>query len=262
MKKIVLFVLAMCGSMFAYEPIYNGFLNVYWGLNPDEVNDRLMATNFVTAKAVAENVEIYENAYPDPTLTWNNHIIHRWTQFSFSTQLEKLIKVDPTIRYLTLPGSKEFKCLTFKGTALSSSNSWVYRFYFHQDKLFAVSLRYESEQQIARYLNRNTEKKDIHPGYLVPRFIFEETRTRMQQKYGGFLDGLFRSFDQYAAKYYKEYYRESNNSMITSFHQEYYGNIINYTISYIDNYEMYTIYKKLQSRYYDGTDDRRDLIGF
>ncbi|MBI4977892.1 MAG: hypothetical protein HZC28_10430 [Spirochaetes bacterium] len=261
MKKVIAF-LTLTAALFSYDSIYNGFLNLYWGLNPDEVNERLLATNFIKAKVNAERVEIYENSYPDPEIAWKNRMLSRWTHFSFSTNLEALVKADPGIRYLTQVDINTFKRITLKGDMLQTPNSWVYRFYFYNNRLFAVSLRYENPDQVKAYHDRNPDKKSTHPGYRIPIFLFNENRESILHRYGGFGDAFFRSYDAFSGQYYGEYYRQANDTALSMYNMEEYGNFLNFTVSYVDNHELYRIYQRIQSRYYEGTADQQDILKF
>lgn len=261
MKKVIMLV-CVCGMLFPFEPVYNGFMNVYWGLTPQEVNDRLAATNFIKTKTEAERVEIYQNFYPDPELVWFHPHLYRWMHLSFTTQMDKLVKSDFNIRHLTQIEGKDFSRISYSKDALTTPNSWAYRFYFYKDRLFAVTVRYESEKMVNSYYERNPDKKSIHPGYQIPYFVFKENRENMFKKYGGFTTTYIKSFDAYCAQKYGYFYRESVDTMMTAYYQEYYGNFVNYTVSYIDNFTLGTIFKKLQNRYYEGTAEKADLLTF
>ncbi|MEK6794835.1 MAG: hypothetical protein AABZ39_08670 [Spirochaetota bacterium] len=262
MKKAMFLFLFACGMLVPYEPVYNGFMNVYWGLSPQEVNDRLAATNFIKTKGEVERVEIYQSTYPDPDLVWFHPHLYRWMHLGFTARMDKLIKSDFTMRHLTQIESADFSRITFAKDALTTPNSWVYRFYFYKDRLFAVTLRFESEKMVNMFYERNPDKKSIHPGYPMPYFVFKENREQMFKKYGGFTTTFIKSFDQFCAQYYGYYYRDQVNTMMTSYYQKYYDNYVNYTVSYIDNHTLGSLFGKLQDRYYEGTAEKSDILTF
>lgn len=282
MKKIIITLIAafvLSSALYAVAGVPYGYLNVSWRAKEGRVKSRLVRAGLIKTNATnksAVSVEIYQNNYSDPELVWYNRQLGKWISFSFTTNLEQLMTVEPDIRYLTKEDKNTFSMLKYEKNDLTVSNrNWVYRFYFYKGYAFAVSVRYENS-------DTNSATGEFG-GYKVPAMIFEANNDAFHEKYGG--ADVFNSvvFDRYSVQKYEGYfgngtgYKVQNgiykhivnvndkyfddkfnyieglradmiyyDSVMTVYYQEFFGGKANYTISYIDDQVIYVFYPKLQ----------------
>ena len=189
MKKLLVMFLfvAVSISAFAYETVPYMFHNmVPYGITPDEVNEILMASNFSSAAAEPISGTFYVSKYPDPDLVWYNPHTMNWINVKFTTNdVSELFTRDSGILYFNFIVTNEFKCMTVRAdninddaTLAGKQTKWAYKFFFHEDKLFAVSAVYEGDYTLEQYKSRNEGKEYAHPGYVMSRGLFIQQNFR------------------------------------------------------------------------------------
>ncbi|TXJ40135.1 hypothetical protein [Brachyspira pilosicoli] len=270
MKKLLaisLFI-SMSIALHAYETIPYMFNNsVPYGVSPDEVNQILMSNNFITAEGQAVSGTFYISSYPDPDLAWYNPQTLKWVNIKFTTNdMSDLFKRDLNLLYFNYKLDGEFKCMTITSENLSEDSTlagkntkWVYKFFFHNDELFAVSSRYQGDGALEQYKQRNPDNEYANPGYVMSSALFNRTLDGFKLKYGGFNNSLVRTLDDFTSMYYGNYINRQADTSLSVFYAKYAMRNINFVASYVDNYRMRPIYYRFQNKVYEDINDITDV---
>lgn len=268
-KLLVMFLFAAISiSAFAYETIPYMFHNMIpYGITPDRVNEILMASNFSSAAAEPINGTFYVSKYPDPDLVWYNPHAMNWINVKFTTNdVSELFTRDENILYFNFTVSNEFKCMTVRAdnindhaTLAGKETKWAYKFFFHEDKLFAVSAVYEGDFTLEGYKNANQDKEYAHPGYVMSRGLFSRTLGGFHMKYGGFHNSKHVTFDDFTSMRYGNYVNKAANTSLAVYYATYGGKNINFVASYVDNFRMAPIANRFQKSYYENYFDFADV---
>ena len=270
MKKLLVMFLfvAVSISAFAYETIpYMFHEMVPYGITPDEVNEILMASNFSSAAAEPISGTFYVSKYPDPDLVWYNPTTMNWINVKFTTNdVSELFTRDSGILYFNFIVTNEFKCMTVRAdninddaTLAGKQTKWAYKFFFHEDKLFAVSAVYEGDYTLEQYKSRNEGNEYAHPGYVMSRGLFSRTLGGFHTKYGGFHNSRYSTFDDFTSMRYGNYMNQSANTSLAVYYATYGGKNINFVASYVDNFRMQPIANRFQKSYYENYFDFADV---
>ena len=270
MKKLLVMFLfvAVSISAFAYETVPYMFHNmVPYGITPDEVNEILMASNFSSAAAEPISGTFYVSKYPDPDLVWYNPRTMNWINVKFTTNdVSELFTRDSSILYFNYVVTNEFKCMVVRAdninddaTLAGKQTKWAYKFFFHEDKLFAVSAVYEGDYTLEQYKSRNEGKEYAHPGYVMSRGLFSRTLGGFHTKYGGFHNSRYSTFDDFTSMRYGNYMNQSANTSLAVYYATYGGKNINFVASYVDNFRMQPIANRFQKSYYENYFDFADV---
>ena len=270
MKKLLVMFLfvAVSISAFAYETVPYMFHNmVPYGITPDEVNEILMASNFSSAAAEPISGTFYVSKYPDPDLVWYNPHTMNWINVKFTTNdVSELFTRDSSILYFNYVVTNEFKCMVVRAdninddaTLAGKQTKWAYKFFFHEDKLFAVSAVYEGDYTLEQYKSRNEGKEYAHPGYVMSRGLFSRTLGGFHTKYGGFHNSRYSTFDYFTSMRYGNYMNQSANTSLAVYYATYGGKNINFVASYVDNFRMQPIANRFQKSYYENYFDFADV---
>ena len=268
-KLLVMFLLvATTISAFAYETVPYMFNDlVPYGITPDEVNEILMASNFSSAAAEPVSGTFYVSRYPDPDLVWYNPHTMKWINVKFTTNdVSQLFTRDENILYFNFIVTNEFKCMTVRADAINEEatlagkeTKWAYKFFFHEDKLFAVSAVYEGDYTLQQYKERNEGNEYAHPGYVMSRGLFSRTLGGFHMKYGGFHNSVYTTFDDFTSMRYGNYANKAANTSLAVFYATYGGKNINFVASYVDNFRMAPIANRFQKSYYENYFDFADV---
>lgn len=270
MKKLcVMFLcLAITSYVYAYETIPYMFNNLIpYGISPDEVNEILIASNFITTGVEPESGTFYISQYPDPDLVWYYPLGMKWANLKFTTErIENLFKRDLSILYFSYQNDDEFKMMTIDSEVLGEAASdtgaeskWVYKFFFHNDELFAVSSVYKGDAAIEQYKERNPNNKYANPGYIMSTGLFERTLNGFKNKYGGFYNSKRVTLDPFATMNYGNYANASVNTSLSLYYLSYNNKNANFTVSYIDNYRITPIFLRFQNKKYESYFDIADV---
>ncbi|ANN64354.1 hypothetical protein SZ47_04585 [Brachyspira hyodysenteriae] len=270
MKKLLVMFLfvAVSISAFAYETVPYMFHNmVPYGITPDEVNEILMASNFSSAAAEPISGTFYVSKYPDPDLVWYNTHTMNWINVKFTTNdVSELFTRDSGILYFNYVLTNEFKCMIVRAdninddaTLAGKQTKWAYKFFFHEDKLFAVSAVYEGDYTLEQYKSRNEGKEYAHPGYVMSRGLFSRTLGGFHTKYGGFHNSRYSTFDDFTSMRYGNYINKAANTSLAVYYATYGGKNINFVASYVDNFRMQPIANRFQKSYYENYFDFADV---
>ncbi|MEI0550780.1 hypothetical protein R4K89_10775 [Brachyspira intermedia] len=270
MKKLLVMFLfvAVSISAFAYETVPYMFHNmVPYGITPDEVNEILMASNFSSAVAEPISGTFYVSKYPDPDLVWYNPTTMNWINVKFTTNdVSELFTRDSGILYFNFIVTNEFKCMTVRAdninddaTLAGKQTKWAYKFFFHEDKLFAVSAVYEGDYTLEQYKSRNEGKEYAHPGYVMSRGLFSRTLGGFHTKYGGFHNSRYSTFDDFTSMRYGNYMNKAANTSLAVYYATYGSKNINFVASYVDNFRMQPIANRFQKSYYENYFDFADV---
>ena len=268
-KLLVMFLfVATTISAFAYETIPYMFHDmVPYGISPDEVNEILMASNFSAAAAEPISGTFYVSKYPDPDLVWYNPYTMNWINVKFTTNdVSELFTRDSGILYFNYVLTNEFKCMIVRAdninddaTLAGKQTKWAYKFFFHEDKLFAVSAVYEGDYTLEQYKARNEGNEYAHPGYVMSRGLFSRTLGGFHTKYGGFHNSRNITFDDFTSMRYGNYINKSANTSLAVFYASYAQKNINFVASYVDNFRMQPIARRFQNLYYENYFDFADV---
>lgn len=270
MKKLLaisLFI-SMSIALHAYETIPYMFNDVVpYGVSPDEVNQILMSNSFITTEGQAVSGTFYISSYPDPDLAWYNPQTLKWVNIKFTTNdMADLFKRDLSLLYFNYTLDDEFKCMTITAENLSDDSTlagkntkWVYKFFFHNDKLFAVSSRYQGDGALEQYKQRNPDNEYANPGYVMSSGLFNRTLDGFKTKYGGFNNSLVKTLDDFASMYYGNYINKQADTSLSVFYAKYAMKNINFVASYVDNYRMRPIYYRFQNKIYEDVNDIADV---
>lgn len=270
MKKLLVMFLfvAVSISAFAYETVPYMFHNmVPYGITPDEVNEILMASNFSSAAAEPISGTFYVSKYPDPDLVWYNTHTMNWINVKFTTNdVSELFTRDSGILYFNYVLTNEFKCMIVRADNINDDailagkqTKWAYKFFFHEDKLFAVSAVYEGDYTLEQYKSRNEGKEYAHPGYVMSRGLFSRTLGGFHTKYGGFHNSRYSTFDDFTSMRYGNYINKAANTSLAVYYATYGGKNINFVASYVDNFRMQPIANRFQKSYYENYFDFADV---
>lgn len=270
MKKLLVMFLfvAVSISAFAYETVPYMFHNmVPYGITPDEVNEILMASNFSSAAAEPVSGTFYVSKYPDPDLVWYNPQTMNWINVKFTTNdVSELFTRDENILYFNFIVTNEFSCMTVRSDAINDDatlagkqTKWAYKFFFHENKLFAVSAVYEGDYTLENYKSRNEGNQYAHPGHVMSRGLFIRTLGGFHTKYGGFHNSRYSTFDDFTSMRYGNYANKAANTSLAVYYATYGGKSINFVASYVDNFRMQPIANRFQNLYYENYFDFADV---
>lgn len=268
-KLLVMFLMvAISISVFAYETVPYMFHDmVPYGITPDEVNEILMASNFSSAAAEPVSGTFYVSKYPDPDLVWYNPNTMNWMNIKFTTNdVSELFTRDENILYFNYIVTNEFKCMVVRADNISDDASlagketkWAYKFFFHEDKLFAVSAVYEGDYTLEQYKSRNQGNEYAHPGHVMSRGLFSRTLGGFNTKFGGFHNSRHTTFDDFTSMRYGNYMNKAANTSLAVYYAAYAGKNINFTVSYVDNFRMAPIVNRFQKSHYENYFDFSDV---
>ncbi|WP_157150927.1 hypothetical protein [Brachyspira sp. SAP_772] len=270
MKKLLaisLFI-SMSIALHAYETIPYMFNNtVPYGISPDEVNEILMSNSFITTEGQAVSGTFYISSYPDPDLAWYNPQTLKWVNIKFTTNdISDLFKRDLSLLYFNYTLEGEYKCMTITAENLSEDSTlagkntkWVYKFFFHNNQLFAVSSRYQGDGALEQYKQRNPDNEYANPGYVMSSGLFNRTLDGFKLKYGGFNNSFVRTLDDFTSMYYGNYINGQADTSLSIFYAQYAMRNINFVASYVDNYRMRPIYYRFQNKVYEDVNDITDV---
>lgn len=268
MKKLLIVFLIAAVSVYGYETIPYMFNNlVPYGISPDEVNQILVDSNFAAVEAEVLSGSFYISQCPDPDLVWFNPQTLKWVNIKFTTNdISELFKRDSNLLYFSYQTEEEFKCMTIDAETIGDDASpvgqdtkWAYKFFFHNDKLFAVSSRYQGDYGIEEYKNRNPQNQYAHPGYIMSSGLFQRTLDGFQLKYGGFHNKRVITLDNFASMSYGNYGNKAANTSLSIYYASYNGRKINFLASYIDNYRIIPLYYRFQNKTYENYFDVADI---
>ena len=271
MKQLLTIVLSIfiTVNLYGYEPIPYMFNKLIpYGISPDEVNNILVSSNFTTAEILPEVGTFYVTTYyPDPDLVWYNPQTYKWYNIKFTTNdVSLLFKRDSKISYFSYKSDEEFKCITVRGEDLAENTSlvgtkskWVYKFFFHNDELFAVTSQYQDNTAVENYKNKNKNNPHANPGFIIPRALFERVINGFQTKYGSPHNSTVITLDKYADMFYKNYRNRSSDTSLNLYYAQYSTKSINLTVSYIDDIRINPIAKRFQKFIYEKYEDIADV---
>lgn len=274
MKRIVfitfLFVIMVLPA-YSFEAVPLKYWDIVYGSTIDEVNEKLIASNIITAAIEPEQGTLYVSPYADPDFTWYNYALSDWINVSFTTRkIDELFTRDLSILYFSRPLDGEVKRITVRGSDLSLGTNpplgqktlWVYRFYFYNDKLFTVSARYENNTAIKRVKEVNTYEH-ANPGYVVHKELFMRVSNLLYKKLGGFHRQKVMSLDEYTTLYYGGFEAPSRGTFVSIFYGQNFNGKFNLTLTFADNFYLNTIVKRFQKGSYEpgttGNDVPMDL---
>lgn len=271
MKKLLTILLSIFISIniYGYETIPYMFNKLIpYGISPDEVNEILISSNFTTAEVLPEVGTFYITTYyPDPDLVWYNPQTYRWYNVKFTTNDVSLIfKRDSKVSYFSYKTPEEFKCITIKGEDLSETTSlvgneskWVYKFFFHNDELFAVTSQYQDPIAVENYKNKNKDNQYANPGFIIPNALFDRVINGFQTKYGGYHNASVITLDKFADMHYRNYRNKQTITSLNIYYTKYSSKNVNLTINYIDDYRMSPIANRFQRFIYEEYKDIADV---
>ncbi|MBW5381630.1 hypothetical protein, partial [Brachyspira hampsonii] len=180
--------------------------------------------------------------------------------------VSELFTRDSGILYFNYVVTNEFKCMTVRAdninddaTLAGKETKWAYKFFFHEDKLFAVSAVYEGDYTLQQYKERNEGKEYAHPGYVMSRGLFSRTLGGFHTKYGGFHNSGYTTFDDFTSMRYGNYANSAANTSLAVYYATYGGKSINFVASYVDNFRMQPIANRFQKSYYENYFDFADV---
>ena len=267
MKKLLITFLLAAVSVYGYETIPYMFNDlVPYGASPDEVNQILVDANFAAVEVEVLSGSFYVSPYPDPDLVWYNPQMLRWVNMKFTTNdISELFKRDSNLLYFSYQTEDEFKCMTVDAETVGDNvnpvgqeTKWAYKFFFHNDKLFAVSSRYQGDYIVEEYKNRNPQNQYAHPGYVMSSGLFQRTLDGFQLKYGGFHNKRTITVDDFASMVYGNYVNKMANTSLSVYYASYNGRKINFLASYVDNFRIAPIYYRFQNKAYESYFDVAD----
>lgn len=270
MKRLLIMFLSavFTFTLYAYETVPLKFNNlVPYGISPDKVNEILVSSNFISQAVDAVSGTFYRSMYPDPDLVWYNIDTMNWINITFTTNdVSQIFMRDNTILYFAYTFPNEFKCIIIRGSDLNDDVSeagkdtkWAYKFFFHNDKLFAISSRYEGNYTLKQYQERNPGKEYANPGFIMSSGLFERTLKGFQNKYGGFQNTKVITLNPFASMIYGNYSYGAARITLSLYYGTYMGKYINFVASYIDNYEMLPIARRFQNKVYENYFDVSDI---
>lgn len=257
MKLPFVFILltSLCISLYAYNTVPISYYGVKYGYSPKEVNDALVSNNFISAPVEPEVGFFYKHPYSDPELTYFDKATSRWMNVSF-TKIKpiELYKRDASISFAGVVNKDEYKRITIRQDNINKednvvSTPWVYRFYFHYDKLIAVSLRLEDEGTLEDFKANNPDNPNAHPGYIIDDYVFRVNKNKFIELYGGFDQFATKSINERSAMYYGGYLDSRRKVELVIFYQERNSNkkYANLTISYFDTYLFDPVARSFQN---------------
>ena len=268
MKKLLIIFLLAAVYIYGYEAIPYMFNDlVPYGISPDEVNQILVDANFAAVEAEVFSGSFYVSPYPDPDLVWFNPQVLKWVNIKFTTNdISELFKRDSNLLYFSYQTEDEFKCMTVDAESIGDNvnpvgqeTKWAYKFFFHNDKLFAVSSRYQGDYGVEEYKNRNPQNQYAHPGYVMSSGLFQRTLDGFQLKYGGFHNKRVMTLDNFAYMNYGNYVNKAANTSLSVYYANYNGRRINFLASYIDNFRIAPIFYRFQNKTYENYFDVADV---
>lgn len=268
MKKLLIIFLLTAISIYGYETVpymFNGL--VPYGISPDEVNQLLVESNFIVSEVEVFEGTFYVSQKPDPDLVWYNPQTLRWINIKFTTNdVSELFKRDSNLLYFSFQNTNEFKCMTITAEDIGENVSpvgqetkWAYKFFFHNDQLFAVSSRYQGDYILEEYKNRNPQNEYAHPGYIMSSGLFQRTIDGFRLKYGGFHNSRVVTLDDFATMNYGNYGNRAANTSLSIYYAGYNGRKINFLASYIDNFRIAPLYYRFQNKTYENYFDVADV---
>lgn len=267
MKKLLITFLLAAVSVYGYETIPYMFNDlVPYGASPDEVNQILVDANFAATELEVLSGSFYVSPYPDPDLVWYNPQMLRWVNMKFTTNdISELFKRDSNLLYFSYQTEDEFKCMTVDAETVGDNvnpvgqdTKWAYKFFFHNDKLFAASSRYQGDYKVEEYKNRNPQNQYAHPGHIMSSGLFQRTLDGFQLKYGGFHNKRTITVDDFASMVYGNYVNKMANTSLSVYYASYNGRKINFLASYVDNFRIAPIYYRFQNKAYESYFDVAD----
>ena len=268
MKKLLMLFLLTAISVYGYEAIPYMFNNLIpYGISSDEVNQILVESNFASSEGEVVSGSFYVSTSPDPDLVWYNPQTVKWVNIKFTTnEVSNLFKRDSNLLYFSYQTEDEFKCIVVNSDNISEDASpvgaetkWSYKFFFHNDKLFAVSSRYEGDYKVEEYKNRNPQNQYAHPGYIMSSGLFQRTLEGFQSKFGGFHNKRIITLDNFASMNYGNYGNKAANTSLSVYYASYNGRKINFLASYVDNFRITPLYYRFQNRTYENYFDVADI---
>lgn len=268
MKKLLIVFLIAAVSVYGYETIPYMFNDlVPYGISPDEVNQILVDSNFAAIEAEVISGSFYISQNPDPDLVWFNPQTLKWVNIKFTTNdISELFKRDSNLLYFSYQTEEEFKCMTIDAESIGDNvnpvgqdTKWAYKFFFHNDKLFAVSSRYQGDYGVEEYKNRNPQNQYAHPGYIMSSGLFQRTLDGFQLKYGGFHNKRTVTIDNFASMSYGNYGNKKANTSLSIYYASYNGRRINFLASYVDNFRILPLYYRFQNKTYENYFDVADI---
>ena len=262
MKHIVFIAflyIVMTLPVYSYEAVPIKYWDLVYGSTVDEVNEKLVEAEVITAAVVPEEGTLYVSPYADPDFTWYNYALSEWINISFTTRkIDEVFTRDTSVLHFSRPKDGEVKRMTIKGSDLgTNANSavgegtlWVYRLYFYNDKLFTVSARYENATVIKRTKAVN-DYEYANPGYVMHKELFKRTLGLMHNKLGGFHRQKSKTLDKYTTLYYGGFESPSTGTFVSVFYGDSFNGKFNYTITFADNFYLNTIAKRFQRGSYE-----------
>lgn len=268
MKKLLIMFLFAAVTVYGYETVpymFNGL--VPYGISPDEANKILVESNFVSSEVEVVSGTFYVTPYPDPDFVWYNPQMAKWINIKFtSNDVSDLFKRDANLLYFSYQTEGEFKCMTVDAENIGSEASpvgqdtkWAYKFFFHNDKLFAISSRYQGDYGVEEYKNKNPQNQYAHPGYVMSSGLFQRTLEGFQLKYGGFHNKRTIMLDNFASMIYGNYANKSANTSLSVYYASYNGRRINFVASYVDNFRITPLFYRFQNKVYENYFDVADV---
>jgi len=262
MKRIFfitfLFVIMILPA-YSYDAVPIKYWDIVYGSSIDEVNEKLIASNIITAAIEPEEGTLYVSPYADPDFTWYNYALSEWINISFTTRnIDELFTRDISILHFSRPLDGEIKRITVKGANLSLDSNppvgqdtlWVYRFYFYNDKLFTVSARYENTTVIKR-LKKVNGYEYANPGYVVHKDLFQRVSRLLHGKLGGFHRQKVKTLDKYTSLYYGGFESISTGTFVSVFYGVNFNGKFNYTLTFADNFYLNVIARRFQRGSYE-----------
>lgn len=271
MKKILVAVLVVATSLslYSYSDAPIKYLDIVYGASPQEVNDKLIASNLITTAIEPEAGILYKSNYPDPDIIWYDNGMTDWINISFTTiSADKLFTKDASISYFARPAAGEIKRITLSGANFSTDANppvgqntlWVYSFYFYNDKLFAVSIKYEDDQALEAFKARNPNSPNANPGYIIPAGLLDRTLNGLHFKYGGFDRTAFFKLNKFTTLFYGNFKSERSDTSVSIYYGDYFNGKFNTTLCYIDDFRLTKIARRFQNLNYEPNESTREDI--
>ncbi len=269
MKYILsfLFSLFITSLLCAYELAPLSYYGLSYGMSPQEVNDTLIASNFITEAAVAESGTFYRHYYSDPELVYYSTSKNEWFNMAFTTKpLSQLYVRDASISFPVSTTNGQFKRMIVKMGEQAQADAdpdtifWTYRLYFDNERLFAISVRYEDETRLQEYMQLNPDKPTIHPGFAIKETLFDGVMLEIGKIYGGFQNVLLKQYNKIYNMSYNAYVSRRNRTEMTIYYGETLGKHLNFTISYIDSYLFQKITDDLQKKLHFTTEYPESIL--
>ncbi len=271
MKKIlsVLLIAATSLSLYSYSDAPIKYLDIVYGATPQEVNDKLIASNLITTAIEPEAGILYKSNYPDPDIVWYDNQVTEWVNISFTTvSADQLFTKDASIFYFARPRAGEIKRITLSGANFSADSNppvgqntlWVYSFYFYNDELFAVSMKYENDLALEAFKARNPNNPNANPGYIIPGGLLDRTLNALHLKYGGFDKTFTSRLDKFTTLVYGNFESERTATSVSMFYGDYFNGKFNATLCYTDDFRLKKIADRFQNFSYEPNESIREDI--